>query len=141
MESLESKLDRLSPEQRREIEDFVDFLLQKPKTPLPGPLAPAAVPLVLPTGSVPFFDKEPVSSPDPVKLHDLIRRKDPAAASIQEDDTSVSDNDSLTGNYLDYGKYEPAPPSPATEAVKRIKEKIREKKAHDVATTMLEWID
>ena len=27
MESLESKLDRLSPEQRKEVEDFVDFLL------------------------------------------------------------------------------------------------------------------
>ena len=29
MESLESKLDRLTPEQRREIEDFVDFLLHR----------------------------------------------------------------------------------------------------------------
>ena len=29
MESLESKLDRLSPEQRREVEDFVDFLIQR----------------------------------------------------------------------------------------------------------------
>ena len=29
MESLESKLDRLSPDQRREVEDFVDFLIQR----------------------------------------------------------------------------------------------------------------
>ncbi len=27
MESLESKLDRLSPEQRKEVEDFVEFLI------------------------------------------------------------------------------------------------------------------
>ena len=29
MESLESKLDRLPAEQRREVEDFVDFLIQR----------------------------------------------------------------------------------------------------------------
>ncbi len=29
MESLESKLDRLTPDQRKEIEDFVDFLLYR----------------------------------------------------------------------------------------------------------------
>ena len=29
MESLESKLDRLSPEQRKEVEDFMDFLMYR----------------------------------------------------------------------------------------------------------------
>ena len=29
MDSLESKLDRLSAEQRREAEDFIDFLIQR----------------------------------------------------------------------------------------------------------------
>ena len=29
MDPLENKLDRLSPEQRREVEDFVDFLIQR----------------------------------------------------------------------------------------------------------------
>ena len=29
MDSLDSKLDRLSAEQRREVEDFVDFLIQR----------------------------------------------------------------------------------------------------------------
>ena len=29
MESLENKLDRLTPDQRREVEDFVDFLIQR----------------------------------------------------------------------------------------------------------------
>jgi hypothetical protein len=147
MESLESKLDRLSPEQRREVEDFVDFMLQKSTTLLPAPLAPAAVSPPLAAASVPFFDQEPVSAPEPVKLHDLIRRKDPPAASTQEDvaslvqEISISDDDSLTGDYLDYGKFEPASPSPATEAVKRVKEKIREKKEHDPAPHLLEWID
>jgi hypothetical protein len=147
MESLESKLDRLSPEQRREVEDFVDFILQKSKTPLPAPLAPQAAPPPLAAASVPFFEQEPASIPEPVKLHDLIRRKEPPAASPQEDvaslvqEISISDDDSLSGNYMDYGQFEPAPPSPATEAVKRVKEKIREKKEHDPATHLLEWID
>ena len=29
MESLESRMERLTPEQRREVEDFVDFILLK----------------------------------------------------------------------------------------------------------------
>lgn len=112
MESLESKLDRLSPEQRREVEDFVDFLLQKPKTPLSAPSSPAAAPSPLADASPPFFEQEPASIPEPVKLHDLIRRKEPPAASPQEDvaslvqEISISDDDSLSGDYMDYGQFD-----------------------------------
>jgi hypothetical protein len=39
MESLESKLDGLTPEQRKEVEDFVDFLIYRSGN-LPGPQIP-----------------------------------------------------------------------------------------------------
>jgi hypothetical protein len=53
----------------------------------------------------------------------------------------IAVDDSLTGDYIDYGKYEPPPPSPATEAVQRVKDKLSRKKENDPAKKMLEWID
>ena len=50
-------------------------------------------------------------------------------------------DDPRTNDYLDYGKYEQPPPSLATEAVKRVKEKISRKKAHDTGNPILDWID
>jgi hypothetical protein len=47
MESLESKLDRLSPAERKEIEDFVDLLLSRSEqADIPPPLFPAILPLL-----------------------------------------------------------------------------------------------
>ena len=42
MESLESKLDRLSPEQRKEVEEFVDFLMYRSGN---SPGSPATAPV------------------------------------------------------------------------------------------------
>jgi hypothetical protein len=42
---------------------------------------------------------------------------------------------------MDYGKYEPPPPSPATGAVQRVKEKLDRKKENDPAKKVLDWID
>ncbi len=44
MESLENKLDRLPPEQRKEVEDFVDFLLFRSGN-IPAPPAAGQTPL------------------------------------------------------------------------------------------------
>jgi hypothetical protein len=63
--------------------------------------------------------------------------EDPVTLLMQE----IAVDDSLTGDYMDYGKYEPPPPSPATEAVQRVKEKLSRKKGDDPANKMLEWID
>jgi len=142
MESLESRLDRLSPEQRREVEDFVDFLLQKPKTPHPAPLAPAAAPPPLAAASPPFFEQEPASEPEPVKLHDLIRRQEPIAASPQEDvaslvqEISIGDDDLPSGDYMDYGQFDQE-----KKAVVQKKQKKSREKATDSSAHLLEWIE
>ena len=146
MESLESKLDRLSPEQRREVEDFLDFLLQRVKTfpALPPNHAPAppALAVAPPTLTV----QEPAPAPEPVKVYDLIHRQEPAPALPQEDPVTllmqeIAVDDSLTEDYMDYGKYEQPPPSPATEAVKRVKEKLKQKKEAEPSKQLLDWID
>jgi len=146
MESLESKLDRLSPKQRREVEDFLDFLLQRVKTlpALPPNHAPAppALAVAPPTLTV----QEPAPAPEPAKVYDLIRRQEPATALPQEDPVTllmqeIAVDDSLADDYMDYGKYEQPPPSPATEAVKRVKEKLQQKKEAEPSKQLLDWID
>jgi len=146
MESLERKLERLSPQQRRQVEDFAYFLLQRQKESLspppnqPGtPPPPAAVP-------PPLTVQEPPSAPEPVKVYDLIQGQDQKAGVVEEDPVTllmqeIAVDDSLTDDYMDYGKYEPPPPSPATGAVQRVKEKLDRKKENDPAKKVLDWID
>jgi hypothetical protein len=146
MESLERKLERLSPEQLRQVEDFTDFLLQHRKeSPSPPrnrartPYPPAAVP-------PPLKVQEPAPAPEPVKVYDLIQGKEQKAGVVEGDPVTllmqeIAVDDSLTGDYIDYGKYEPLPLSPATEAVQRVKDKLGRKKENDPAKKMLEWIN
>ncbi len=146
MESLERKLERLSPQQRRQVEDFADFLLQhqKESPSLPPNLAgtpppPAAVPPPLTVQDTP-------SAPELVKVYDLVQGKEQKAGVVDEDPVTllmqeIAVDDSLTDDYMDYGKYEPPPPSPATGAVQRVKEKLGRKKENDPAKMVLDWID
>jgi hypothetical protein len=133
MESLERKLERLSPEQRREVEDFLDFLLQRKKTSPPPPLHPGSAPPVL---------QEPAPVPEPINVFDLIRRQgppippqeDPVALLMQE---IVADgDDSLTEDSMDYGQFE--------EGKKKIAGKKQDPQndpAEGRAADLLEWID
>jgi hypothetical protein len=145
MESLESKLDRLSPEQRREVDDFVDFLIQRSGTFAPASsVPPAAPPPLITIAPLPIPLQEPSLAPEPVQTRPRIQEsldpapeEDPVALLMQE----IALDDPRTNDYMDYGKYEQPPPSPATEAVKRVKEKISHKKVHDPGTQILDWID
>jgi hypothetical protein len=147
MESLESKLERLNPVQRQEVEDFVDFLLSRgmirdfPNVhPAPPPLmngAPPQLTMIEPvhiavTGQFRETSQSP-AGPVPVPSES----EDPAAG-IQEINVGGDD-----GNYLDYGKFEqPAlSPSPAIEAVRKVKEKLNRREEHDKTGHILEWID
>ena len=146
MESLESRLDRLSPEQRREVEDFVDFLIQRSGTFAPASSVPPAAPPPLITIAPPPIPLQELSSPAPEpaktrtrvqKLPDPAPQEDPGTLLMQE----IAVDDPGTNDYMDYGKDEPPPPSLATEAVKRVKEKISRKKVHDTGSQILDWID
>ena len=152
METLESKLDRLSAEQRREVEDFVDFLIQRAEgirvtvqvAPTSRETAPSiksvAPPLISadpvlpeePAAPLPREDVPPVA-PEPVHEAE-------APAGIHEIET----DDGL----LDYGKFEraaaapaPLPPSPADAAVLKVKRKLIQKSEQAEKNQMLDWID
>ncbi|MFA5331029.1 MAG: hypothetical protein WC342_01500 [Methanoregula sp.] len=159
MDSLENKLDRLSPQDRREVEDFVDFLLQRsggaatlpvmvnpqPAYQAPPVMKAAPVPLILPE-TLPADDVQETRAPAPairtvVQVKPLPRNEE-TAPSIQE----ITVGDDRSDNYLDYGKYErPAPvqlpPSPADEAIKKVKIKLIKKGETDSKTKLLDWID
>ena len=69
-------------------------------------------------------------SPEPAAEDDSV------PCSCQE----IAEDDSMTNDYMDYGKYEQNPPSQATEAVKRVKRKISRKRSTN-RNTILDWIN
>ena len=136
LESLESKLGRLSSDQRREIEDFVDFLLSR------SAVIPVALPGTQPAPPVmssapPVFTAQELSpvrvmeeSPVPVETNNPLL--------IQE--ITAGGDDWVTRDYMDYGKFEEQS-SPATEAVKKVKQIIIKKEGQEKPRHILEWID
>ena len=149
MESLESKIDRLSPEQRREVEDFVDFLLyrygpasvsQPINQPSPPALngAPPPLTMIEPVHIVEY----PVSrSPDPSPAYD----REPSAAGNSDSSPVIQEigggtDDLVSHDYMDYGRFEQQP-SPAAEAVKKVKAKLSRSEEQNKSNHLLDWID
>jgi hypothetical protein len=149
MDTLESKLDRLSLDQHREVEDFVDFLIQRSEgirvtVQLPPhdspPAKSVAPPLITP-------DPVPVEEPAVPRL-----REDPSPAAsgpVQETEpaTVIQEIDTNDG-LLDYGKFErtaavpaPLPSSPADAAIQKVKRKLIQKSEQASKNQLLDWID
>jgi hypothetical protein len=147
MESLESKLDRLSPEQRKEVEDFVDFLLSRSGLVFPSLNTAVNNPPVLNVSPSTFSPMEPLHAgePGPVRLPDPARTGTRAAPA---DDSGSAPFQEINGGfrevvsreYMDYGQFEQHP-SPATEAVKKVKRKITEREEQDRPRHLLDWVD
>ena len=148
MESLESRLDRLSPEQRKEVEDFVEFLLSRPEQ---GPVPEAAAGNPQTTNIAPplLTPVEPPGSPGlrQARFRDTSRSGTadlpsgsdaPAPVPFHEIGGGIQDR--LTGDYLDYEQFESGP-SPATQAVKKIRRKIVTREGQDKPHHLLDWVD
>jgi len=147
MDTLESKLEHLSPEQRREVEDFVDFLIQRAEgirvtvqlpSHDPSPAKSIAPPLITPDPAPVEEPSAPLPREDaPAAAHETVPEAEPQAA-VHEIETE----DGL----LDYGKFErPAPsllpPSPADAAVQKVKRKLIQKGEQASKNQLLDWID
>jgi hypothetical protein len=149
MESLESKLDRLSTDQRREVEDFVDFLLYRSCSSqgvyspnMTNPQVIKTAPPVIPVMAPMIIQETP-----PVEVREQNSRREEASSygvleeqhsPIQEITVEVDDH--ISRNYLDYGQFEQQP-SPATVAVKKVKAKLIQKSEQDKSRHLLDWID
>jgi hypothetical protein len=146
MESLESKLDRLSPEQRKEAEDFVDFLLfRSENVPPAAGQTPVSFQNVAPP---PLFVQEPARLPEPAPIqgNDLYLVKNSPKPLHDEEQVQpiqeiiVGGEDRITHDYMDYSQFEQKS-SPATIAVKNVKEKLQKQKEQEKPRVMLDWID
>jgi hypothetical protein len=150
MEPLENRIARLTPEQQQEVGDFVDFLLLKNNfgqtgaptqfTAPPACTPPVMVPDTLahppgiPAVALPVPQPaSPSGSPDaglsggdasPGPIHEII----------------VGSDDRVTRDYMDYGAFDDTP-SPATEAVKKVKQKIIARQEKDKPGHILDWVD
>ena len=148
MESLESKLDRLSPEQRKEVEDFVDFLVFRSgnfSVSPPGAADPVRLQNAAPP---PLILQEPVHVLDnsPLKENDVTRSAPSPGPAIPEEkavplqEIGPVNDDRITRDYMDYGQYDRSP-SPATAAVKKVKEKLQKRAENEKPRVSLDWID
>jgi hypothetical protein len=148
MESLESKLDRLSHEQRREVEDFVDFLISRscPKC-FPSTASDSTHP-VLNMAPFPFtpFEAVPAEETGAVRPPDPARGDEREAPEGSDEPASVpfleigGMPDRITRDYMDYGQFEYRQ-SPATEAVKKVRRKISTREEHQKPRHLLDWVD
>ena len=147
MESLERKLDRLSPEQRKEVEDFVEFLLSRSGLVFPSLNTAVNNPPVLHVTPPPLSLIEPVHAgePGPVRLPDLARTETRAASADESASAPFQEIDGgfpaeASRDYMDYGHFEQHS-SPATEAVRKVKRKIIEREEQDKPRHLFDWVD
>jgi hypothetical protein len=150
MESLESKLDRLTPDQRKEVEDFVDFLMGRSgnshesfgtATGLPSSQYGTPPPLLPTIEPVYISNTLPIRQPDHLRAGDFVSSEDGERAGppvIRE--IGSSPDDPVSHDYMDYGQFEQQH-SPAVEAVKKVKEKLSRAEEHDRSKHLLDWID
>ena len=153
MDSLEGRLERLAPEQRRSVEDYIDFLLSRPagqagasgsppSTPQPISAPPPILTLQDTPQSGTTASSDPRQEPSSGEPDRSPERKEVEETGIREI-ISVEEDTPARG-YLDYGKFE-APekssPSPADEAVQRVKKKLDGKRSRSPADTLLEWVE
>lgn len=154
MDSLESKLERLTPIQRREVDDFVDFLLQQSSGSTPSKTVVPRIPDPSGIAPPPFTVQEPAPAPEPVPARTTVivhAEETPAVPVVRKEDPeplvqeiAVGTDDSLTHDYMDYGRFDQVreeQPSPATEAVKKVRQRLIKKSEPDTADKLLEWID
>lgn len=147
MESLESKLDRLSPDKRREVEDFVDFLLYRSGSPqdIPGLVTVNQQPVKAAPPGIPVMAPMMMQETPQVVHEQYIRLEGPSSLGVSEEqyspiqEVTVEVDDRISRDYMDYGQFEQ--PSPATEAVKKVKAKLIQKGEQDKSHHLLDWID
>ena len=148
LESLESKLVRLSPDQRKEVEDFVDLLLSR-SGPFPLLMFDSLDPSPLPIRNVapPSLTMiEPVHLVEIPPLPPKGTIGSERHVSTSERDTQISSSgkggcasDLISRDYMDYGQFEQS--SPGTEAVKKIQRKMIAPDGNDKTRQLLDWID
>jgi hypothetical protein len=147
MESLESKLDRLAPEQRKEVEEFVDFLLYRSGN-SHEPSGSARLPPEIRKVAPPLLSQmEPLHVPEnsPASVYDVqVSESLPPAGNGQGTDTireiNPDGDDRVSREYMDYGQFDQTP-SPATTAVKKVKEKLQKREENEKPRVSLDWIE
>jgi hypothetical protein len=148
MESLESKLDRLPPDLRKEVEGFVDFLLYRSENSHGSPVAPAPPDIrnVAPPPLV-FMEQAHETENTPGKVYGISHGENSSPTVKNEEQATpvpeimmVGSDEQGTREYMDYGQFEQKP-SPATSAVKNVKEKLQKREEREKPRVSLDWID
>ncbi|MCK9580908.1 MAG: hypothetical protein M0Q92_10745 [Methanoregula sp.] len=146
MESLESRIARLTPEQQREVEDFVDFLLlknnirQAPVSAMPSPALMAVPPVMIPE-PVPAIPLNSVPAPSMPFISEsplIVINAESSPAPIRE--IMVGGDDGITRDYLDYGEFD-HDRSPANRPAKKGRHGVIVRQTVEKSPHVLDWFD
>jgi len=147
MESLESRMERLTTDQKKEVEDFVDFLLLKNNFRQDYATNPPVSQAMMNTPPVLSADPASPVQQSPLRMQDLVIHEEPHLPVISPDsvpspvhEITAGSDDRITHDYMDYGRFE-EDFSPAKEAVKNVKRKIITRETEDKSSHLLDWVD
>jgi len=137
----------LSPDQRKEVEDFVDFLIYRTGNFQGSPATAPVPPRIQNVAPPPFVMQEPVQilENSPAKEPDASPGENsPAPVPRKESATPVREvpgpgEDRIARDYMDYGQFEQKS-SPAIIAVKKVKEKLQKREEQEKPRVSLDWI-
>lgn len=141
MELLESRMERLTPEQRMEVEDFVDFLLLKNNFRQNPPVAPTPSPILMNTP--PVLSADPVPAVPAMQTQDTHIPEEPhlSAGSHDPDPSTIQEIvDSGEDGYMDYGRFEQVA-IPVAGPEKSVKRKVIARDAGEKSRLLLDWVD
>lgn len=141
MEPLESRMRRLTPEQRMEVEDFVDFLLLKNNFRQDPPAVSFPSPVLMNTP--PVLSAEPAPAVSALQMSAPLIHEEgcptgdgpvPESSPIQEIVDVGEDG------YMDYGRFEQAAAS-EKEPEKSAKRTVIARETREKSGHLLEWVD
>lgn len=141
MEPLESRMARLTPEQRMEVEDFVDFLLLKNNF-RQDPMA-VSIPSPVLMNTPPVLSAEPAPALPSQQLSALVIPEEvslPDHGPVPESSPIQEIVDVGEDGYMDYGRFEQAA-APEREPEKSAKRMVIARKTREKSGHLLEWVD
>lgn len=132
---------RLTPEQRMEVEDFVDFLLLKNNFRQDPPAVSIPSPFLMNTPPVLSAEPAPAVPSQPVSALVIPEEGTPPVHGPATESPLIQEiADGAEDGYMDYGRFEQAV-APAREPEKSVKRKVIVREAREKSAHLLEWVD
>ena len=134
-------MERLTPEQRMEVEDFVDFLLLKNNFRQNPSAVSSPSPILM--NAPPILSAEPAPAVSALQVSASLIHEEGGPigdGSVPESSPIQEIVDVGEDGYMDYGRFEQAA-APEREPEKSVKRKVIARETREKSGHLLEWVD